>query len=220
MTRVPRRAMLALCASFALTAATCAPTTPSETPSPSPTSSIAPTAGSSVTSSASTNATETPSASASASSPACAVTAQTGLLPSDRLIDLAISSTPTHDLITFVFAGASSPGPAGPPRGTLDAVNPPFSHAGSGQAINLLGEHAVQVRFTGMTIASESGEAVYKGPDDAKPNLPALREAIQYDASEGVIGWYVGYGGPGCVTLSRNGNDVTVMIAHPEAPAG
>jgi hypothetical protein len=183
--------MLALCAWLALTAGGCAPT----------------------------NATGTPSASASASSSACAVTAQTGLLPSDRLVDLAISSTPTQDLVTFVFA-ASSPGPAGPPRGSLDAAQPPFTRAGSGQPIELVGEHAVQVRFTGMTIASETGESVYRGPDDPKPNLPALREAIQYDASEGVIGWYIGYDGSGCVTLTRNGTNVTVMISHPEAPAG
>ena len=150
---------------------------------------------------------------------ACPVTRQTGLLPSDRLVDLAISSTPTDDLLTFVFA-ASPPGPGGPPRGTLDAASPPFSFAGSGQQFALLGQHAVQLRFSGMTIADESGQATYHGPADAKPGLPALREAIQYDASEGIVGWYVGYDGPGCVTLVRDGNDVTVMIAHPEAPAG
>ncbi|MGZ8515680.1 MAG: hypothetical protein ACXW4H_07960 [Candidatus Limnocylindrales bacterium] len=158
-------------------------------------------------------------ASPAVSAVACPVTLQTGLLPSDRLVDLAISSTPTHDLLTFVFA-ASSPGPGGPARGTLEAASPPFSFAGSGQEFPLLGQHAVQLRFSGMTIASESGEATYHGPTDAKPDLPALREAIQYDASEGIVGWYVGFDGPGCVTLVREGNDVTVMIAHPEAPAG
>lgn len=170
---------------------------------------------------ASTPASPSVAAPASPSAPpgACAVTHQTGVLPSDRLVDLAISSTATHDLLTFVFA-ASAPGPAGPPQGTLDAVEPPFSFAGSGLEFELLGQHAIQVRFSGMTIASESGEATYHGPTDARPGLPALREAIQYDASEGIVGWYVGYDGTGCVTLVRDGNAVTVMIAHPEAPAG
>jgi hypothetical protein len=144
---------------------------------------------------------------------------QTGLLPSDRLVDLAVSSTATHDLLNFVFA-ASTPGPAGPPRGTLEPAAPPFSFAGSGLEFTLLGQHTVQLRFSGMTIASESGEATYRGPMDVKPDLTVLREAIQYDASEGIVGWYVGYDGLGCVTLVRDGNDVTVLIAHPDAPAG
>jgi hypothetical protein len=219
MTRMPRRSTLALWTWAAVTAAACGSTTPSGAPSSSPTSSVIPTAEASATTSPPTLANETPNASAS-SALACPVAAQTGLLPSDRVVDLAVASTSTDDLVTFVFAAPSTPGPAGPARGTLDAIQPPFSRAGSGQPIDLLGEHAVQVRFTGMTIATDSGEATYRGPQDVKPSLPALREAIQYDASEGVVGWYVGYDGPGCVTLSRNGNDVTVRIAHPEAPAG
>lgn len=215
---MPRHTILLLWIGTALTAA-CGSTTPSGAPSSSPTSSVVPTAHASATTSPPTLANETPNASAS-SALACPVTPQTGLLPSSRLVNLAISATSTYDLVTFVFAAPSTRGPAGPPRGTLDAVQSPFSHAGSGQPIDLLGEHAVLVRFTGMTIAAESGESVYNGPDDVRPSLPSLREAIQFDASEGVIGWYVGYDGTGCVTLSRNGNDVTVRIAHPEAPAG
>ncbi len=142
------------------------------------------------------------------------------MLPSDRLVDVSVSSTTTHDLLTFVFATGSAPGPGGPPQGALTAARPPFSFAGSGQEFPLLGRHAVQLRFSGMTIANESGEATYRGPTDLKPQLPALREAIQFDASEGIVGWYVGYDGPGCVTLVRAGNDVTVMIAHAEARAG
>jgi hypothetical protein len=145
---------------------------------------------------------------------------QTGLLPSDRLVDITVSSTPTHDLLTFVFATGSAPGPGGPPQGALTAAQPPFSFAGSGQQFALLGRHAVQLRFSGMTVADESGRATYQGPTDLKPNLPSLREAIQYDASEGIVGWYVGYDGPGCVTLVREGSEVTLMLAHPEAPAG
>jgi hypothetical protein len=204
---------------FALSACASTPA-PTATPSlaasgslPAPTE--APATASPAVSSTTSSATDTPVGSGSA----CAVAPQSGLLPSDRLVDLAISSTTTHDLLTFVFA-ASTPGPAGPPHGTLEAVSPPFSFAGSGQAIDLLGQHAVQLRFNGMTLASETGEATYHGPTEAKPGLPALREAIQYDASEGVVGWYIGYDGPGCVTLVREGSDVTVMIAHPEAPAG
>ena len=221
MTHPRRRAPSVVTVLVAAAVAACA-STPSPTPSPSESASATPSTPTAAVS-ASTPTANSPAASLPASpvtsATACAVTKQTGVLPSDRLVDIAISSTPTDDLLTFVFA-PSSPGPGGPARGTLDAVEPPFSFAGSGQAFDLLGQHAVQLRFSGMTIADESGEATYHGPADAKPSLPALREAIQYDASEGIVGWYVGYDGPGCVTLAREGNDVIVMIAHPEAPAG
>lgn len=161
-----------------------------------------------------------PSIAVASNRPACEVAPQSGLLPSDHLIDLAISATPTHDLVTFVFAPQGPPTPAGAPRGSLEAARPPFSYAGSGQEFQLLGEHAVQVRFTGMVIADESGQATYQGSRDARPRLPSLREVVQYDASEGVVAFDIGYDGPGCVTLSRDGNEVTVAIAHPEAPAG
>ena len=155
-----------------------------------------------------------PSVAIASKEPACAVTPQSGLLPSDHLVDLTISTTPTQDLATFVFAPQGAPSPAGAPRGTLDVAKPPFSFAGSGQTFELLGEQAVQVRFSGMVIADESGQANYRGPQDVKPALPALREIVQYDASEGIVAFDLGYDGPGCVTLSRDGNGVTVAVAH------
>jgi hypothetical protein len=206
MTRMPRHPALVLGMFLALGAAGCAPSDRNSAPSPSADRSTASSAGTSAVSSA--------GASPTASSIVCAENPQTDVPPSDRLVDLAISSTSTQDVVTFVFE-PSTPGPGGPPGGTLDAARPPFSYAGSGLAIDLLGEHAIQVRFSGMTIASETGEPVYTGPADVKPNLPALREAIQYDASEGVMGWYLGYDGSGCVTLGQDGNKVTVAIAHP-----
>ena len=233
MTGTSRRAILAIGVVVALVVGACASTNPGLTTSPgSGTISAAPSVvAATAAPTAASSAAARPTASAEdaqppvpsplgPSAPACPISHQTGLPPSDRLLDLAIASTPTSDLVTFVFAAPSSPTPAGSPRGSLDAAMPPFSFAGSGAAINLLGQHAVQLRFTGMTIASDTGASTYQGPTDAKPNLPALREAIQFDASEGVIGWYLGFDGPGCVTLSRSGNDVTVQIGHPEAPAG
>ena len=208
----------------AATLAACG-STPSPSPSPSPSASAPSTAPSPAASTPPASPTTAASPVAStpaspvASAGACPVATQSGLLPSDRLVDLVVSSTPTHDVLTFVFE-PSLPSPAGAPRGTLEAAAPPFSFAGSGQTFELLGQHAIQLRFSGMTIASETGQATYHGPTDVKPALPALREAIQYDASEGIIGWDVGYDGPGCVTLARDGNDLTVTIAHPEAPAG
>jgi hypothetical protein len=38
---------------------------------------------------------------------------------------------------------------------------------------------------------------------------------VDYDMSEGVIGWYIGYDGNGCVTLTSDATHVMVAIDHP-----
>jgi hypothetical protein len=209
---MPRIIALVLGASLGLAAA-CAPSapTPGASSAPSPSAPAAPTPDQTPSPSIGATPSAPTSPVPSGSSSACAVVTQTGLLPSDRLVNMVTDRTATHDLITFVFA-TSTPGPGGPPRGTLEAAEPPFTYAGSGAPIDLVGDHAVQVRFTNMTLANENGEPVYQGLARLLTNRPPFREAILFDASEGVIGWYIGYDGPGCVTLERSGNNVTVMI--------
>ncbi|MFI5042940.1 MAG: hypothetical protein ACHQNA_14035 [Acidimicrobiales bacterium] len=120
----------------------------------------------------------------------------------------------TSDRLTFVFGDSSLPGPAGPPEGSLDAGRPPYAQAGSGATIVVTGDHVLQIRFTGMSLQNDAGEETYTGPREVKPNLPALRHAVLFDASEGVIGWYIGYDGTGCVTLGHTGTDVTITFNH------
>ncbi len=86
--------------------------------------------------------------------------------------------------------------------------------AGSGATIDVGGDHVLQVRFSGLSLSNDAGQETYTGPVEFKPDLPALRHAIQFDASEGVIGWYIGYDGAGCVTLATTGNDVAISIDH------
>jgi hypothetical protein len=161
-------------------------------------------------------ATPTPTAtSAPTAADACPVPAETGRVPSDRLVDVRIAESDTADLITFVFDDPSLPGPPqGPSSGTLEAAEPPFTEGASGQPIDLQGEHAAIVRFDRMSIQNDIGEQTYVGATEFTPALPALQHLINYDMFEGVIGWYVGYDGPGCLTLTTNGNNVTLAIEH------
>ena len=55
---------------------------------------------------------------------------------------------------------------------------------------------------------------MFTGPTALTPNLPALRKAAQYDASEGIVGWYIGYNGTGCIRLGHDASTVTVIIDH------
>jgi hypothetical protein len=216
MTHVTRRRAFAtlVLAFAAISAAACGSTTPSTTAStvqsaaPSPTPSEAPSATPATTSVPA--ATPSPSAAA-----ACAVTPQTGRLPSDRFTDLKASAGATADRLTFVFGPSSLNSPAAPPQGSLDVAMPPYTRAGSGASIDLKGEHVVGIRFSEMSLQNDAGQEIYTGPSELKPELPALRQAVMYDASEGIIGWYVGYDGPGCVTLVTEGTNVTVTFAHP-----
>ena len=154
-------------------------------------------------------------ASPSPSSAACVLVPQTFALPSDRFTDISVSSGATADRLTFVFGNPSLPGPAGPPQGSLEVAEGPYTVAGSGAPIEIAGEHVLQVRFSGMSLSNDVGQETYVGPPDVKPEFPVLRQAVMFDASEGIVGWLVGYDGPGCATLVRKGTTITLIFDHP-----
>jgi hypothetical protein len=219
MTTFPRHvgvaALLVVCA-FA--AAACGQAVVSPSPSPaasasaSASASVAPTASPSL--SPSPSPTPTPTRTASPTPLAdCAVEPQEGALSSDRMTDVVISSTPAADVIRFVFGRSSLPGPAGQPRGDLAMAEKPYTFAGSGEDIDMEGDRVLQLRFLQMSLSSDTGEPTYDGEREFRPDFAVLRHAVEFDATEGQIGWYIGYDGPGCVTLGRDGNDVTLSFA-------
>jgi len=138
------------------------------------------------------------------------------ILPSDRFTDVQVVPGDTSDSLRFAFGDSSLPGPASPPMGTLAIAKPPYTNAGSGAPISIDGDHVLQLTFTGMSLQNDVGQPTYDGPADIKQNLPALREAVLYDASEGVIGWYIGYDGDGCVSLIDDGRGLLLsrMVTH------
>ena len=80
----------------------------------------------------------------------------------------------------------------------------------------MTGDHALQVRFSGMCLSNDVGQETYKGPPEVTPDLPALRRAVMYDATEGIVGWYIGYDGPGCVDLVRTATTSSSGSTTPE----
>lgn len=146
--------------------------------------------------------------------PECPIVSATGGLPSDRLVDIVVGGAGTADLLTFVFGAPSVGPPPAVPAGSLGAAAPPYTHASSGAPVEVAGERVAIVRFTGMSIVNDVGQPTYDGPTDVRPDLPALKSVINFDMSEGVVGWYVGYDGPGCITLSSDQQRVTVVIDH------
>ncbi len=225
MRPLDRIGLVALAASVALVLAACGTSTPTtaSTP-PSASGSSAPSTATASTSPSGSTALPTDAASASpipsparSTAPtACLLEPQTGRLPSDRIVDVIISRAGSADLVTFVFGDPSLPAPpAGTSKGSLDPAEPPFTNGASGLPIKVDGEHVAQVRFSGMSLSNDVGQPTYDGPTDFRPDLPALRTVVAYDLFEGISGWYIGYDGRGCVTLTSDARSVTVAIQHP-----
>jgi hypothetical protein len=135
-------------------------------------------------------------------------------LPSDRFTDIKVVPGADADRLTFVFGNASLPGPPTPPQGSLEVARPPYTQAASGKSITIAGDHVVQVRFSGMSLANDVGQPTYDGRTDIRATGTAFKQAVLFDASEGDIGWYVGYNGSGCVGIAVGAHDVTLVIAH------
>ena len=209
----PRRLATLLSLGLLLTA--CSQAASSSSPVPSPSISASPSVAASVPPTAAPTvaptAAPTPSPVVSPSVAACALP-PAGALPSDRFTDLSVASGPDGDRLTFRFGNPSLPGPASPPQGSLEVASPPYSQASSGAAIKMIGEHVLAMRFTGMSLSNDVGQPTYDGPRELKPAFEALRHAVMFDASEGNVGWYIGYDGSGCATLSRIGDNLVLVI--------
>ena len=140
---------------------------------------------------------------------------QDGRLPSDRLVDVEVSSTGSADVVTFVFGEPSSISPPqGASDGLLEAAEPPFVEGASGLPLEVDGEHVAFIRFRGMTLYDDAGVGTYDGPLRVPVGGEALRTVVNSEAFEGVSGWYIGYDGPGCVTLVSDARSVSVVVAH------
>jgi hypothetical protein len=158
-----------------------------------------------------------PSESATASSPTggCPVPPTTGALPSNALVGMAAETAGTLDRMTFSFADPVDMPTE--PLGRLAATAPPFTHATTGDPVDVVGEHFLEIVFTGLAIADEEGNPTFQGQRDARYGLPAIKHAVIFDESEGQLGLILGYAGDGCVTRAEDpaARTVTIEIPHP-----
>jgi hypothetical protein len=204
-------AVLALVAVFVTACGSTAPTAAPSTVATPPAASLVPTASAAPT--ATITPTATPPASAAAVS--CDLKPQTGMLPSDRLTGMQVLGVPGSDIVRFQFSPGSLT-PAGPPTGSLDVAKPPFTEGASGLPVDLQGEQALQVVFRHMSLQNDAGEETYTGEREIRATDPSgrLRHVVLFDESEGQLGWYIGYDGPACVTLTREGDDILVIVTY------
>jgi len=144
----------------------------------------------------------------------CPVKAARFVPPSDRLLTVSASTSGDQDLLIFGFGNPSIESPGGPPKGEFSVAKQPYTEGASGRPIKMQGDRVVQIVYRGMSLQADTGDPVYQGTRELQPDLDALKHAVEYDESEGVIGWYAGFDGPGCITVSREGKNVIVAFAH------
>lgn len=160
------------------------------------------------------------SAPASASPPAgttpagCRIARQEGRLRSDLLTQLDVATIGLADVITFRFGPPSRPDVAG--TGRLEAAEPPFVQDGSGEPVEVDGQHHLVVVLDGMLIHDDVGRPYFQGERTVRPGLPAVRQVERTGMFEGIIGFVVGYDGPGCVQLLEDAaaGTLTITIGH------
>lgn len=185
----------------------------STVPSPASAAPVSPSPTPTVTASA--PAAASPSVAPSVSFAACDLPTWHKTLPSGRLVKVQAATAAGLDTLTFQFAaGGDNPGT---PTGDITIAKPPFTQGASGQAMTVAGDQFLQVRFDKMDLVDAAGNLIYTGQRDLKSGFPALRQAVMFDESEGVVGWYVGLAAPTCVSVASDpaGLTVTLRIAHP-----
>ena len=136
--------------------------------------------------------------------------------PSDRLVNVLAKAGPNIDTLTFVFELKGPASPSGTaPVARIKEVKPPFSYSGSGKSFDVKGDRYLQVVFDGMTIADPDGSAVFTGGTLDLGKFTGLRDAVQYDNFEGVLGWIVGTSDTVCASvLTGAPNEVVLSVAH------
>ena len=188
---------------------------PAVSPAPASAPPTAPPASPSATPAATASSAASPTVAPSAAFAACDLPTWHNNLPSGRLANVHVATAPGLDTAVFQFApGGDNPGI---PTGDITIAKPPFTQGSSGQAMSVEGDHFLQVRFDKMDIVDAAGNDIYSGLRDIKPGFTALRQVVEFDEFEGVVGWYVGLAGPTCVSVASDpaALTITLRVAHP-----
>jgi hypothetical protein len=134
------------------------------------------------------------------------------------------------DRITFEFASFPAPSGVGATY-TVSAATPPFTAGASGQPLTVAGQSFVKVGFHNAYLqdpVNVPARAAYTGPQDLKPGLPLLSEAVVSDAFEGSLTWVLGLRQKGCwhvtqltapVRLVVDLQPVALPVTGPRIPA-
>ena len=141
----------------------------------------------------------------------CPVAEQSGPLFTNTLVDVAVGSDGLTDVVTFTLGDPVDM--ILNPTGTIRPVEPPFTEDGSGEVVEILGEHHLELRLEPMSPFDAAGNPTFVGEGTITPDLLTLKQVELTGAFEGVYAFVIGYDGSGCVTLSSDEASRTIRIA-------
>jgi hypothetical protein len=153
----------------------------------------------------------TPAPSPTAGGQPCPFAEQSGPLFTNTLVDVEVDSDGLTDRVTFTLGEPAFM--IQNPTGTLRAVEPPFIEDGSGEEVDVLGEHHLELRMDPMSMFDEAGEPTFIGEGTITPAMLSLRQVELTGAFEGIFLFVIGYDGAGCVALTSDEATRTITIA-------
>ncbi len=159
----------------------------------------------------------TPHRLGTASAATCAVGPQAVELPSDRFTSVVITPRPDDGRRHLpASATPSLPGPPAPPIGVTRHRRCLRSRRrAAARPIDLMGEHASQIRFRNMSIQNDVGQPVYEGPTEYRPRpaRPPRSGPLRHVGGRRRLVHRLSTGPAACRSLAV-GNAVTLTIAH------
>jgi hypothetical protein len=144
----------------------------------------------------------------------CPVVEQSGPLFSNTLVDVGVDSDGLTDRVTFTLGEPASM--IRNPVGSLRAAEPPFIEDGSGEEVEVLGQHHLELRLDPMSMFDDAGQPTFIGEGTIKPNMLTLKQVELTGAFEGIFLFVIGYDGAGCVALTSDEamRTITIAIGH------
>jgi len=139
------------------------------------------------------------------------VVEQSGPLFSNTLVDVGVDSDGLTDRVTFTLGEPASM--IRNPVGSLRAAEPPFIEDGSGEEVEVLGQHHLELRLDPMSMFDDAGQPTFIGEGTIKPNMLTLKQVELTGAFEGVYLFVIGYDGAGCVGLVSDPTERTIRIS-------
>ena len=104
------------------------------------------------------------------------------------LTDVRAARHEGYDRVVFEFRGAV-------PGYLVEYADEPVTEDGSGEPVEINGEHVVLVRMenaSGADLSQESAPQTYTGPNRIDPGTPEVTELVRVGDFEGVLTWAVG----------------------------
>ena len=126
-------------------------------------------------------------------------------------MDAKLVAGPTSDRLVFTF-GTRPPEAIAQPSVGIGFADPPFSMAGSGEAVGVSGDGHLKMRMYGMVVAHPDGAPVYDGERVLTLSGGSIPGATMTDEFEGVVTWIVGLSGSGCPTITPSTSGPTQLV--------